>query len=211
MTKNAGNIAAVIERMERRERIDIAERQSRKQIKEYIASEERENGVGEEVGGTGLTILKFRKGSPLARLADRGSIGKQELDAAEDIYHAFMALAGNLMIKPQSLERTDKTNGLYEPTRQIDSVARYRAWANHWSARKRLGDRTLEIVIAVVIDEQPLRQIEEYQGLKHGRAGIIVSSGLRDYVARAGWAPKDMAGKWIVAAESNFVLRRAKA
>lgn len=168
---------------------------------------ERETGDGQEVGGSGLTILKF-KGSPLARLFDRGSIGTPELNAAEDIHRAYMAISGDLWLKPQSLERTDKTNSLYEPSGQIDSVSRYRAWANHWSARKKRGDMTLAITIAAVIDEHPLRAIEEDYGLKHGRAAIIVGSALRDYLARAGWAPKDVAGKWIVVAESNFVLRR---
>jgi hypothetical protein len=209
MTKNAGNVSEVMERLERSARIVSDDRATRQAVKKVIADHERKSGDGTEIGGTGLAYLKFQ-GSPLSRLADRGSIGTDELRAAEDIYTAYMAISGELWLKAQKLEKSDKTNSLYEPHAIVDSVKRYRAWANHWSVRKKRGDQTLPIAIDVVIDERPLRAVEEDYGLKHGRAAVIVGSALRDYLARAGWASKEDALKYMQAAESNFCLRRER-
>jgi hypothetical protein len=176
-------------------------------MKRALRKAERRAGDGAEIGGTGATILKFR-GAPLARLVDKKRIGTEELRAADDIAIAFHAQAGALTIKPPSLEKRDATHHGREPARIIDAVSRYKPWARRWSARARHGDRTLEIVIAAVIDERPFHIIEADVGIRHGVAAKAAVAALRDYAARAGWTDPRTAQAWIEAAETVFVLRR---
>ena len=128
--------------------------------------------------------------------------------AADEIAIAFHAQAGALKIKPPSLERRDATYHGHEPVFVIDAVARYKRWADHWSARVRGGDRTLEILIAAVIDERAFHTIEADLAMRHGTAARVVISGLRDYAARAGWTDRRTAEVWLAAAETAFPLRK---
>jgi hypothetical protein len=155
-------------------------------MKRALRRVERRAGDGTEIGGTGATILKFQ-GAPLTRLADKKRIGTEELRAADDIAIAFHAQAGALLIKPPSLAKRDATHQGHEPVLIIDAVSRYKRWARHWSERANHGDRTLEIVIAAVIDERAFHLIEADVGIRHGVAAKAVIAGLRDYAARAGW------------------------
>ncbi len=177
------------------------------QLKRILRKAERKAGDGSAIGGTGATLLKFLP-APLARLADRQRIGSEEIRAADDIATAFHAQAGALMIKPPSLEKRDATYHGREPAAIIDAVSRYKRWARHWSARARMGDRTLEIVVAAVIDERAFHVIEADVGIRHGVAARVVICALRDYAARAGWAERHTADAWIAAAEAMFTLRR---
>jgi hypothetical protein len=178
-------------------------------MKREIRKAERRTGDGTEIGGTGATILKFLP-PPLVRLLEKQRIGAEEIRAADDIAVAFHAQAGALLIKPPSLEKRDATYAGYEPARAIDAVARYKRWADHWSARARQGDRSLEIVIAVVIDERAFHTIEADVGIRHGVAARATIAALRDYAARAGWADSRTARAWIEDAAAVFALRRAK-
>ncbi len=178
-----------------------------RQLKRILRQAERRGGDGSEIGGTGATLLKFLP-APLARLADRQRIGGEEIRAADDIATAFHAQAGALMIKSPSLEKRDATYHAREPAWIIDAVSRYKRWARHWSARARLGDRTLEIIVAAVIDERAFHIIEADIGIRHGVAAKVVICGLRDYAARAGWTERRIGDAWIAAAEAAFVLRK---
>ena len=176
-------------------------------MKRAIRKAERRSGDGSEIGGTGATILKFLP-APLVRLVERKRIGTEEVRAADDIAVAFHAQAGALMIKPPSLEKRDATYQGHEPGWIIDAVSRYKGWARHWSARAPGGDRTLEIVIAAVVDERAFHVIEADVGIRHGMAARAVIAGLRDYAARAGWTEARTGAAWIADAESVFALRR---
>jgi hypothetical protein len=175
-------------------------------LKRALRKAERRAGDGSDIGGAGATILKFLP-APLARLLDKGRIGTEEVRSADDIAVAFHAQAGALLIKPPCLERRDPSHHGREPTFIIDAVSRYKHWANHWSARARRGDRTLEIVIAAVIDERAFHGIEADLGIRHGVAARVVIAGLRDYAARAGWADRSNTAAWLEAAETMFPLR----
>jgi hypothetical protein len=154
------------------------------------------------------TILKFQ-GAPLARLADKRRIGTEEIRAADDIAIAFQAQAGALMLRPPGLEKRDATYGYggRDPAFVIDAVSRYKRWAGHWSARARRGDRTLEIIVAAVIDERAFHAIERDIGIRHGAAAKVTIAGLRDYAARAGWTDRATGAAWIAAAEHAFPQR----
>jgi hypothetical protein len=184
----------------------IEDDKSLARLKRALRKAERRAGDGSDIGGTGATILKLLP-APLARLVDKGRIGTEEVRAADDIAIAFHAQAGALMIKPPCLERRDPTHHGREPVFVIDAVSRYKHWAHRWSARARRGDRTLEIVIAAVIDERAFHAIEADLGIRHGVAARVVIAGLRDYAARAGWADRRTAVAWLDAAETMFVLR----
>jgi len=176
-------------------------------LKRAIRKAERRSGDGSEIGGTGATILRFLA-APLVRLIEKKRIGTEEVRAADDIAMAFHAQAGALMIKSPSLEKRDATYHGREPAWIIDAVSRYKRWARHWSQRARQGDRTLEIVIAAVIDERAFHAIEADVGIRHGMAARVVIAALRDYAARAGWTDRNTGEAWITEAEAIFVLRR---
>jgi len=171
-----------------------------------IRKAERRSPDGRETGGTGATMLRFRA-APLARLVEKQRIGAEEVRAADDIATAFHAQAGALMIKSPSLEKRDAAYQSREPVRAVDAVARYKPWARYWSQRALLGDRTLEIIIAAVIDERAFHIIEADLGIRHGMAARATIAGLRDYAARAGWTDRNTGDAWIRDAEAIFKLR----
>jgi hypothetical protein len=155
-------------------------------------------------GGTGQTIIKMRQ-TPIARLVDERKIGPEEFQAAQDLTTGFMSLAGHLLLRPGSLERVDRSHaGSAEAPAVVDAQRRYRAFANHWSKLAKRGDRTLEIMIAVVIDERPLSVIEADIGLRHGVAKKALVRGLRDYAVRAGWVKGKVAQQWMDDAGATF-------
>jgi hypothetical protein len=157
--------------------------------------------------GTGATVLRL-SAAPLARLIERRRISGEEVRAAGDIATAFHAQASAVMIKSPALEKRDASYQACEPFRVIDAVARYKPWAQHWSQRARRGDRTLEIIVAAIIDERPFHIIEADAGIRHGMAARATIAGLRDYAARAGWTDRRTADAWIREAEAVFALRR---
>jgi hypothetical protein len=178
-----------------------------RRMQRAIRKAERRAGDGQNTGGTGATILRFRA-PPLTRLLEKKRIGSEEVRAAGDITTAFHAQAGAVMIKSPSLEKRDASYQGREPFRIIDAVSRYKPWARHWSERARRGDRTLEIIIAAIVDERAFHVIEADAGIRHGLAARATIAGLRDYAARAGWTDRHTADAWIREAEALFMLRR---
>lgn len=154
-------------------------------------------------GGTGYTILKLTS-KPIARLIEKRQIGPEELQAVQDICTAFHSLTGALWIRPLLMERLDRSHGGNEPAAIVDSQRRYRNWADHWSMLRKRGDRTMEIVIAAVIDERAFHIIEDDIGLRHGIAKKATIRGLRDYAARADWVKGKLAAKWRLEASNTF-------
>jgi hypothetical protein len=208
--------AEAIKSLERKAKYSSVHRHSYLRVKAMIESHERRDSAGTPIcgedglpmGGTGATILKFEE-SPVARLINSKNIGNEETQAADDIKTAFHSIAGGLMIKPQELERKDKSHSEYESTRLIAAQNRYQEWARYWSKRKARGCKLLEIVIASVIDERAFHYIDGDLGMRHGKAKKALICGLRDYAARAGWADSKLSPQWIATAESVFVLRDA--
>jgi len=136
--------------------------------------------------GTPFTVLKLTP-SPVARLVDKGRIGPEALEAAQEIERVFTAITGALLIHPQSWEKRDPTYGSRDPTWLIDATARYRRFADHWSAQAKRGHPLLAIVIAGVQDQRPCWLIDRELKLRHGKAEEVLITGLQDYAARAGW------------------------
>lgn len=180
-----------------------------KDINKYLRDQRfvsREPGSeGQPVDATKLTIAK-KSSTPLMTLltGKNPSIGGEEFMAAQDIELAFMSISGAVMFKPLTLERVDKSNADRAlPLATAKAIERYQAWANHWSARKKRGDRTLEIVIAAIVDMRPFSVIEEDIGIRHGMAKQVTIRGLRDYAARAGWAGR-RTQEWLSEAVKSF-------
>jgi hypothetical protein len=176
-----------------------------RRLQRAIRKAERPTADGRDTG-TGATVLRLTA-APLARLVERRRIGGEEARAAADIATAFHAQAAAVMIKSPALEKRDASYQTREPVRVIDAVARYKPWAHHWSRRARRGDRTLEIVVAAIIDERAFHIIEADAGIRHGMAARATVAGLRDYAARAGWTDRGTADTWIREAEAVFTLR----
>jgi hypothetical protein len=178
-----------------------------RRLQRAIRNAERRSGDGREIGGTGATILRFRA-APLVRLIEKQRIGSEEVRAADDMATAFHAQASAVMIRSPSLEKRDASYQGREPVRVIDAVSRYKPWARHWSQRARLGDRSLEIVVAAIIDERAFHVIEADAGIRHGMAARVTIAGLRDYAARAGWTDRNTGDLWSREAEAIFALRK---
>jgi hypothetical protein len=175
-------------------------------MKRLVREHERKTGEGEEIGGTGFTVIKL-KASPIVRLIDRGRIGGEEMRAAEEIATVFTAISGGLMFKPLTMERQDKGASPPDPAWLVDAQSRYRLFASHWSTRAKRGDPTLAILIAALIDERPFRHIEQDFNIRNGRAENVVVGALRDYAARSEWCDHKVAAAWLEAASSMFRLR----
>lgn len=157
-----------------------------------------------EDAGTGFTIIKL-SASPIRRLLERGRIGAEELRAAEEIVLAFQSMTSALWVRPQTLERRDRSyHGNYEPAAVVDAMARYKAFAAHWSTQARHGCPLLAILIEAIVDERGLREIEADRRLRNGRASQIVVGGLRDYAARSGWVTGGIATSWFEQAAGLF-------
>ena len=155
-------------------------------------------------GATGQTILKFT-GSPIDRLVHDKRIGPVELIAAHDLHDGYMAITGHLWLRAVTLERVDASGGGGDsPPRIIDAQRRYKAFAGHWSMMAKRGDRTLRILIDAVVDERPLRIVEDDLGIRHGLAAKAVVRGLRDYAARAGWVDPTTRAQWLADAGNTF-------
>lgn len=171
-----------------------------------IARELRKVERESKSGGTGATIIRLT-GKPIERLVLAKEIGPEELQAANDISTAFMSIAGALMVRGQTWERIDRGQDTQEPAAVIDAQRRYRAFAAHWSMRRNgWGDRTLEIIIAAVIDERAWYLIDQDLSLRHGVAKLATIRGLRDYAVRAGWIKGRLGDKW--RAEAGNTWRR---
>lgn len=168
-------------------------------MKRLVRQAELKSGTG----ATGFTLLKMAS-KPIARLIETRQIGPEELQAATDISVAFTALTGALWVKPQSMEKQDKGHGGNEPAALVDAQVRYRHWAQHWSMLAKRGDKTLEIIIAAVIDERGFDVIEGDIGLRHGTAKKAVIRGLRDYAVRAGWVRGRLGEQWKAEAGMTF-------
>lgn len=160
--------------------------------------------------GTGHTILKLRQ-PPIGHLADKKLIAGEEIQAADEIALAFFAIDTRGRLQGMTLDRVDggRQSNAPWPAVTAKAVANYQRWANYWSDRNaRYGDPMLEVVIAAVIDERPVRQIALEIGRRHSTVERGLAAGLRDYAARNGMAAKGTAHKWMTEAEGLFVPAR---
>lgn len=194
-------VSEIWDRAERLARVNKAENATRRGINKIVKDATRVMGDGTEVSG--YTALRMQQ-KPLARLIEAKKIGPQELQAASEIETAFMAMTDGLRIKPPSMEKLDRGKNHTERGSAIDAQQRYRSWAQHWSMLAKRGDRTLEVVIAVVIDERCFRIVGYDLGIHHKTVKLACIRGLRDYAARAGWVEGKLAAQWKAEAGMTF-------
>lgn len=163
-----------------------------------------------DIAGTGLTQLKL-KTTPLAKLIDEHLLPAEAVTAADEICTAFHAIAARMMVRSASIEKIDGRGrgGLPWSVQVVRAVENYQRFANHWSARAKLGDPTLEIVISAVIDERQVRTIAEDLSFGHNRVRRALIAGLQDYAARAGFVTGGLATRWQEAAEKVFPVIEA--
>lgn len=153
-----------------------------------------------------LSAARFR-GGPIASLIDRGRIGGEELQAAQDIDKAFSALSMGLGFKPLSFEHRSPSTNPQTPLAVMDAIERYQSFARYWSDRALNGDKSFEVLIGAVVDERSFTSIEDDIGIRNGMAGKIVVRLLRDYAARAKWVTGSLAEQWKLDAQSSFRFR----
>lgn len=164
--------------------------------------------------GTGFTIIKMLR-KPLDVLIEKHKIGQEELDAAEEIGLAFYTLTSRLACRGINYERVDGGGGteIPWPARVAGAVGRYQAFAKLWTRRSNgYQDPTLEIVIAVVVDERPIRGLAIDLHISRARCERALIGGLRDYAARAGLVGGQVSERWKRDAEWVFgpeALQRA--
>lgn len=165
----------------------------------------RQAELNSGTGATGFTLLKLQN-RPLDRLIGTGKIGPEELQAASDIYTVAMTQTGALMLRPHRMERLDPARVDNASAAAVEAYRRYRAWADHWSMRAKRGDKTLQIIWDVVVDDRPLGVMAADLSLDHRTVTRAVVRGLRDYAARAGWVRGKLAERWLAEASNTFKL-----
>lgn len=191
--------------MTKRKKADQADLAGR--VLRAVRKAERHAGDGTQLSGTGQTILKHRQ-APIARLVDSEKIGPEEIQAAQEIEQAFFAIDTRGRLCGMTLDRVDggRHSDLPWPATVAKAVVNYQRWANHWSSRRKAyGDPMLEVVVAAVIDERPIKEIAMDVGRRHTTVELGLASGLRHYAAWAGFASGQMAALWLDAAESVFM------
>ncbi len=156
-----------------------------------------------DAGATARIVRKLQ-GSPLAWLASRGRIHEKELRAAEDIMIAFLSPSRALVLRGCPMERPYQDDNVDTSGTSGDAERRCGAFVQYWSRRAKLGDPTLAIVVAIVVDQRPFSSIEEEIGIRSGQAASAVVAGLRDYAARAGWVDGGLAQQWMDSATAVF-------
>jgi hypothetical protein len=129
------------------------------------------------------------------------------LQAVEDIRLAYGSMSAGLWLKPISLERVDRSSTSVEHARICEAVARYKVWANVWTIRAKRGDPSLAIILGAIWDEWSFSALDEDNRLRSGTSAKAVAAGLRDYAARAGWAPGRASRNWLVSEGSIFRLK----
>ncbi len=178
-------------------------------IKSVLREAERADQESKRAtGATGATLLRFSR-SPVDTLVltkGKDRIGPIELWAAHDISIAVRSLTAGVQMASGSWERVDRAHGDRTPAAILDAQKRWTPFARHWAMRRKRGDWTLEILIQAVVEEKPFYLIDEDIGLRHGKAKQVMSRGLRDYAARAGWVGGRLRELWIVAASNSFKL-----
>lgn len=156
-------------------------------------------GPVEDVG-SGQTLLKFRR-TPIARLIDIGKLGPEEIQAAQEIESAFFAIDSRGRISGMSLDRVDgggRHSDLPWSARVAGAVQNYQRYAVYWTKRSNLyADPMLQVVIAAVIDERPVREIAMDVGRRHSTVELGLVWGLRDYSLRAGFATAQTGWEWV--------------
>ena len=85
-------------------------------------------------------------------------------------------------------------------------VSNYQRFAKHWSIRSKLGDPTLEIMVAAIVDERAFSVIDDDLCLRHGKSIRATVAGLRDYAARSGIVTGRVAAIWMERAETIFPI-----
>lgn len=196
---------------------EIAERMGRAQgatesdravasTRRAVRKAERTSGDGTDISGTGYTIMKMRQ-NPIARLVDENKIGPDELMAAEEILNAFSVISAPVACRAQNLNRVDGGGGNWGPwpARLAKEVARFQAWAKHWTRIQTLSeDPMLEVVIAAVVDDRQVKEIALDIGRRHSSVERGLIAGLRDYAARAGFVTGKYREVWISEASKAF-------
>lgn len=181
-----------------------------------VRKAERQSGDGSELGGTGYTILKLRQ-PPVGLLVEKGMIGPEEFEAAQEISLAYYAMSSRLSCRGVSYERVDggRVDHAEWPARTAKAVARYQHFAKVWTARhSAYGDPTLEILIDAVIEERPIRTIALDHGYRVAKIERVIVGGLRDFAARAGAVTHGKAEAWqdaarVIFGPGNAVLHEA--
>jgi hypothetical protein len=218
----ARTVSDIWERDELVQAATHAENTSIRRVRKVVQAAERADAAlkTKATRGTGPTILRMAK-TPLMQLmyesaewergvrgakkpVDMEKFGSHELEAAQEIEAAFMAISGGLTIKPMNFEKIDKGHSGDWPAALALKVKRYRNWADHWSMMAKRCDPTMQIVIAAVIDQRTLRDIAADLGFAQKKIRSAVVRGLRDYAARSGWVSGGCVAKWKASAALTF-------
>lgn len=142
----------------------------------------------EATGPTPETARKL-KTDVILKMYRRGTIGKHELWAAEEIrtyWGAFMRMA----FRPRVLDGTQDCRAQGRAplmpsemltAREHEIAKRYREWSRKAGASKFGFSTALEAVIAVVIDNQSPRYIDRANRAENGKSALVTKHWLGEY------------------------------
>ena len=138
--------------------------------------------------------------SAVLRLHSTGAIGREEVQAADEIADVWQALTAAMFPaggyggarRPGFGPRAGPT----VPPELWKAYLRYRQWSAEVEEIRfvpRFGDRSknvLEVVIDVVCDGRSLRELEREIGMRNGGMTEVLANALKLYARKAGWLPE---------------------
>lgn len=161
----------------------------------------RENAqlmAGRELDGPTAELLRKRRGLVLLRMRKRGTLEDRHLRAAGEIREAYDALSitPNISAAPIVQERVDVSlaPSRLTPSMVLDQIAAVsvRRWYDGLDHAKAAP------IIAVVVEDAPLHQLEDRHAMRKGSLAGLVRAALDDYCRIAPWtvdtSPIDAAG-----------------
>lgn len=132
-------------------------------------------------------------------LYGRGSIGREHLDAAEEIrrvWQAFSRGLGPSAVNPIMLAMPSRSvRAPFQPVELLSAAEeaiwryRYGPWAAEAAriACGASGVASLRLVLELAVENRGVRQTEDFLRLRHGTAVDHLREGLQRYAVIAGW------------------------
>lgn len=145
--------------------------------------------------------------SPLERMQRLGRLNVWEFTAADDLTRAFRSSMGvgssrDPLLGVSNNPRPDSADAAI--VGRIDAVEHYRKWRRNLE-----GSQQLAVAVAILFDENSLRDTERSLHLRNGQASKLLISALRDFAALRGNTPRG-ARDWKIKRPAIIETRKKK-
>lgn len=126
--------------------------------------------------------------SPVERMQRLGRLNVWELTAADDLVRAFRSSIGagssrDPLLGVSNNPRPDSADAAI--VGRMDAIEHYREWRRDLD-----GSEQLAAAVAILFDENTLRETERAMHLRNGHAGKLLIAALRHFAALRGNTPR---------------------